>query len=220
MDPETAFRNPHRSRRFILVGFFKKAESLDWRGGGRTNQFGWSGCKKSGVSGTAVWAWQISSPTHYPTTFPSHPLFKDLHHKVYVPSSELGLPQPLFRPRVCPSPRTGGRGGHTRLRVRGWGSPNSDDLRKSLALCLHCDLHSAIIQKYSCLVANLLILLRLGQTVFFSGISSLLYLSFLCFFPAIKNTPDFQIVLPGEASMVFQWRCSLFNLRSFDLSLI
>ncbi len=26
-------------------------------------------------------------------------------------------------------------GGHTRLRVRGWGSPNSDDWRKSLALC-------------------------------------------------------------------------------------
>jgi hypothetical protein len=23
--------------------------------------------------------------------------------------------------------------------VRGWGSPNSDDLRKSLALCLLCD---------------------------------------------------------------------------------
>jgi hypothetical protein len=28
-----------------------------------------------------------------------------------------------------------GGGGHTRLLVRGWGSPNSDDLRKSLALC-------------------------------------------------------------------------------------
>jgi hypothetical protein len=30
------------------------------------------------------------------------------------------------------------RGGHTRLRVRGWGSPNSDDWRKGLALCLLC----------------------------------------------------------------------------------
>jgi hypothetical protein len=27
------------------------------------------------------------------------------------------------------------KGGHTRLRARGWGSPNSDDWRKSLALC-------------------------------------------------------------------------------------
>ncbi len=32
------------------------------------------------------------------------------------------------------------RGGHTRLRVRGWGSPNSDDWRKSLALCQLCDI--------------------------------------------------------------------------------
>ncbi len=59
---------------------------------------------------------------------------------VYVPSSELGLSHPLSRQRVCPSPRNqgGGPGGHIRLRVRGWGSPNSDDWRKSLALCLLC----------------------------------------------------------------------------------
>jgi hypothetical protein len=55
---------------------------------------------------------------------------------VYVPSSKLGLSQPLSRQRVCPSPQN--RGGHTRLRVRGWGSPNSGDRRKSLALCLLC----------------------------------------------------------------------------------
>ncbi len=54
---------------------------------------------------------------------------------VYVPSSELGLSQHLSRQRVCPSRQ---KGGHTRLRVRGWGSLNSDDLRKSLALCLLC----------------------------------------------------------------------------------
>jgi hypothetical protein len=57
---------------------------------------------------------------------------------VYVPSSELGLPQPLSRKRVCPPPRTKRVGGHTRLRLRGWGSSNSDDWRKSLALCLLC----------------------------------------------------------------------------------
>ncbi len=34
-----------------------------------------------------------------------------------------------------PDQRVGGR---TRLRLRGWGSPNSDDWRKSLALCLLC----------------------------------------------------------------------------------
>jgi hypothetical protein len=54
---------------------------------------------------------------------------------VYVPSSESRLSQPLSRQRVCPPPHNRGGGGYTRLRVRGWGSPNSDDWRKSLALC-------------------------------------------------------------------------------------
>ncbi len=37
----------------------------------------------------------------------------------------------------CAPPRNQRSGeGHTRLRVRGWESPNSDDWRKSLALCL------------------------------------------------------------------------------------
>jgi hypothetical protein len=56
---------------------------------------------------------------------------------VSVPSSELGLSQPLSRQQVCPSPKNRG-GGHIRLQVRGWGSPNSNDWRKSLALCLLC----------------------------------------------------------------------------------
>ncbi len=38
-------------------------------------------------------------------------------------------PTPLSRQRVCPSAGTKGEGWHTRLRVRGWGSPNSDDWR-------------------------------------------------------------------------------------------
>jgi hypothetical protein len=37
-----------------------------------------------------------------------------------------------------PSGTKGGGGEHTRLRVKGWGSPNADDWRKSLALCLLC----------------------------------------------------------------------------------
>ena len=46
------------------------------------------------------------------------------------------LPTPLAS-ECAPPPERGG-GGHIRRRVRGWGSPNSDDLRKSLALCLFC----------------------------------------------------------------------------------
>ncbi len=45
------------------------------------------------------------------------------------PASECALPQVQ---------RVGG--GHTRLRLRGWGSPNSDDWRISLALYLLCTL--------------------------------------------------------------------------------
>ncbi len=63
---------------------------------------------------------------------------------MYVPSSELGLPRPLSPQRVChppfPNPEPGGGGEHTRRRVRGWGSPNSDDWKKSLALCLLCEI--------------------------------------------------------------------------------
>jgi hypothetical protein len=46
-------------------------------------------------------------------------------------------PSPSHASECATPPRTGGVGGHARLRVRGWGSPNSDDLR-SLALCLLC----------------------------------------------------------------------------------
>ncbi len=47
-------------------------------------------------------------------------------------------PHSLSRKRVCtplPKPK---EGKHTSQRVRGCGGPNSDDLRKSLALCLLC----------------------------------------------------------------------------------
>jgi hypothetical protein len=53
---------------------------------------------------------------------------------VYVPSLELGLPHPFSRKRVCPPPpdqRVGPGGGHTRLRLKGWGSPNSNDWRNA-----------------------------------------------------------------------------------------
>jgi hypothetical protein len=47
-------------------------------------------------------------------------------------------PTPSLASECAPPPGTK-RGGHTLLRVRGWGSPGSDDWRKSLALCLLCD---------------------------------------------------------------------------------
>ncbi len=44
---------------------------------------------------------------------------------------------PLVGIGTLPTPLWGGGGrGNTRLRLRGWGSPNSEDWRKSLALCL------------------------------------------------------------------------------------
>jgi hypothetical protein len=45
-------------------------------------------------------------------------------------------PNPSLASVWSAPPRTGGR--HTRLRVRGWGSSNSDDWRKSFPLCLLC----------------------------------------------------------------------------------
>jgi hypothetical protein len=54
----------------------------------------------------------------------------------------IGTPHPLSRKRVCtPPPPQPKEGEHTRLRVRGWGSPNSDDWRKSLALYLSVGIH-------------------------------------------------------------------------------
>ncbi len=47
---------------------------------------------------------------------------------VYVPSLELGL-----SPAIVPLPPEP-KGGHSRLWVRDWGSPYSDDRRKSSAL--------------------------------------------------------------------------------------
>jgi hypothetical protein len=49
-------------------------------------------------------------------------------------------PNPSLASECAPPPRIRGAGeeGHTSLRVRGWGSLNSDNLRKSLALCLLC----------------------------------------------------------------------------------
>ncbi len=68
-------------------------------------------------------------PTHKVRTYKEY-------HSVCLLIGIGTLPTPLSRASVPLPPEP--RGGHTRLRVRGWGSPNSDDWRKSLSLCLLC----------------------------------------------------------------------------------
>jgi hypothetical protein len=152
---------------------------------------------------------QLSPLTHF---------FKDLHHKVRI-YKEYNSVCPLVGIGSSPTPRPQASvPPHTRLRARSW-SPNSDDLRKSFALCLHCGLHSAIML-YSCLVANFLTLLRWGKPFSVSGISSFLYLFFLWFIPVLKKTQDFRIrdSWGGFYGLSVYTVYSLFNLRSFDLS--
>jgi hypothetical protein len=67
---------------------------------------------------------------------------------VSVPSLELRTPHPLSRRRVCFPPEPKGRV-HTCLRVRGWGSPNSDDWRESFVLCLLCAISQSSENTYS-----------------------------------------------------------------------
>jgi hypothetical protein len=73
-------------------------------------------------------------------------------YKEYLPQcmSLVGtgtLPTPL-----SPLPPVPGGGVHTRLRVRGWGRPNSDDWRKCLALCLLCGVQYLLSRYYTCTV--------------------------------------------------------------------
>ncbi len=60
------------------------------------------------------------------------------YHSV-CPLVEIGTPPPLSRKRVChPPPEPKGGGGTHAPAGEGMGGPNSDDWRKSLALCLVC----------------------------------------------------------------------------------
>jgi hypothetical protein len=65
-------------------------------------------------------------------------IYKD-YHSIFPLVHIRTFPPPLSLSSECPLPPEPKGGGQTRLRVRGWGSPNSDDLRKSLALCLLCE---------------------------------------------------------------------------------
>jgi hypothetical protein len=64
-------------------------------------------------------------------------IYKEYH--CVCPLVGIGPPPPLSRKRVFPSPPEP-KGGEAQCSPagEGWGSPNSDDWRKSLALCLLC----------------------------------------------------------------------------------
>jgi hypothetical protein len=73
----------------------------------------------------------IKSTTVY---VPSSDIYKEYHS--VCPLVGIGTPPTPLPQASEPSP-SGPKGGgvHTRLRLRAWGSPNSNDWRKSLALC-------------------------------------------------------------------------------------
>jgi hypothetical protein len=86
--------------------------------------------------------WLIESPADMETD-DNHKvrLYKEYHS--VCPLVRIGtLPTPLSPASVPLPPEPGLGGRHTRLWrlwVRGWRSPNSDDWRKNLELCLLCD---------------------------------------------------------------------------------
>jgi hypothetical protein len=92
---------------------------------------GSSNCTVLGLTSSTVEPGRRSSPQSTGTYLYRVP------QCTYIPSSELGpAPPPLPQASVPPrNQRVGGRGGTLTC---GWGSPNSDDWRKRLALCLLC----------------------------------------------------------------------------------
>ncbi len=57
--------------------------------------------------------------------------------KLFLQSSELGLPQPLTHRRECPPPLWFGGEGHTRWRGRSWESPNFDEGTYTVVLFIY-----------------------------------------------------------------------------------
>jgi hypothetical protein len=62
--------------------------------------------------------------------------YKEYHGECPLFGIWIRSPTRSLASKCAPPPGT--KGGHTRVRVRGWGSPNSNDWRKGLALCLLC----------------------------------------------------------------------------------
>ena len=69
-------------------------------------------------------------------------IYKEYHS--VCPIVGIGTPPTPLSPASVPLSPVPKGGGHTRLRVRGWGSPNSDDLRKGIALCLLCAIDATL----------------------------------------------------------------------------
>ncbi len=77
-----------------------------------------------------------------------------VHHKVHIykeyhnicPIVGIGTLSPPSFASQCSPPQEPKGGVHTRLRVRGWGSPNSDDWRKGLVLRLLYGAHCPLVQ--------------------------------------------------------------------------
>jgi hypothetical protein len=124
----------------------------------------WENSKKNGrvVVGTSVnlsyfffqfWGWlsYVQIHAHHNTTLLCvHIVYRQ--HEVHIPRVPQCLsPCPNWDPHTpppasecVPPPGTKRGGRHTRLRVRGcMGGLNSDDWRKSIALCLLCGRHDA-----------------------------------------------------------------------------
>ncbi len=92
-------------------------------------------CYFSGVLMFMLSHFTCSVPFHSYT--PTHKLHIYIEYHRVCPRVGIGdLPLPLPQASVLLPPEP--KRGHTRLRVRGWGCPNSNDWRKSLALCLLC----------------------------------------------------------------------------------
>ncbi len=88
-------------------------------------------------------------------------IYKEYHSVLYVSSSELGRSQPLSHQQAsvpCP-PESGAGGGAHSPAGEGLGGPNSDDLRKSLALSLLCEVQ----QWEECLWIRFLVRITVNQ---------------------------------------------------------
>jgi hypothetical protein len=70
--------------------------------------------------------------------------------KLFLQSSELGLPQPLTRRRVCPTPPLVPGGGAHSLAREGVGesSPNSDEGTYTVVLCICAFIHTCASREY------------------------------------------------------------------------
>ncbi len=112
------------------------------------------------------------------------------------------LPTPFSPASVPFPPEPAGRGhSHSPLRMRGWGSPNSDDGRKSLALCLLCAVYPLLLN----LIRWTYTVFSLSSLTHFSSFAILFFLS-LHFFhsPSLSRYHFHPLVIPFNTSPSFQ----------------